>query len=338
MMSTITFEMTSSMKNAMDRFAVDLVTPLADHYNFDLAEALALLDINVQQKAKTTKAKKEGDASSTGTKSKKLNLKKELGFNVPFLGFVDDHKCQGVKYDSGLFTQCTKKKEGEFDYCDKCQAEAASLKSGKPKYGDIRDRYEAAPGTYSAGGKTEVPLANILGKKAISIETAKQQFDELNAKLIELEQEPLVIPEYHWVLKEAKKAGRPKKAKSTTSSTGGKNVEAGDDLLAAVAEASEAKPEAKPVKKVRRSKKTVKAPEVPARKKIALGEGVIGYLEESTKLVFDAETEGNVFGKVDTDEEGDTCFVEGVMVDGVFTEAPEDESDNEESDNEESDE
>ena len=332
---SIQIAMTTSYTTLMNKFALEITTKLAENYGFDLDEAIKYLDITLVEKK--TGGRKKATDGEVKKAPKKPNLKKQLGFPLPFMGVVNHDKCYGVKLDSQLYTQCTNKRDGEFDYCQKCNKEAQKLASGKPKYGDIRDRAEADLLEYHpADGKKELPLANILIKKGISFDEARDKLEAVG----------IVLDEAHWEPAEMKR-GRPK---SDTSSVASK-VESvvGDDLLAAVKTAEETAEEAlkeeplptnpaddtasvasfKSAVSVEstESKKSKKSKKDKKYKKVTLPDGTKGKYERATGLVY---VDKEVVGLLKDGE-----YTEGKMVEGVFeptVSEPEDDSDSDSDD------
>ena len=315
--------MTSSYTNMMNKFAQEITTKLSEQYGFDLMEAVQLLDIQLVEK-KTGGRKKKEDGEKPEKAPKKQNMKKKLGFPLPFLGDINHDKCYGVKLDSQLYTQCTNKRDGEFDYCTKCNKEAQELAIGKPKYGDIRDRAEAELLEYQPPkGKKELPLANVLIKKGID-------FDEAREKL---EAAGIVLDEAHWEPAEMKR-GRPKSVASTEADEKETKSVMVDDLLGAVKSAEKGatvikEPETEPAAEPNEdtasvsSKGSKKDKKDKKFRKITLPDGSKGKMEKATNLIY---VDGEVVGMFD---DGD--LIEGRMVDGAFEptarEEPEDSSD-----------
>ena len=61
---------------------------------------------------------------------------------IPFCGSVNDEWCCGVKINQQLYTQCTKGRIEDEDYCKLCQKQSENSASGKPNGGDIRERVQ----------------------------------------------------------------------------------------------------------------------------------------------------------------------------------------------------
>ena len=116
---------------------------------------------------------------------------------LPFVGVVNEG-CKGIKFNHGLHTQCGK--EGE-EYCVSCQKQADKNASGKPNYGDIRDRVKEGVSLLEfrdAKGKQTVPYANVVKKLGLDKEVCLREAEKFGVS----------IPAEHWVERVAKR-GRP---------------------------------------------------------------------------------------------------------------------------------
>ncbi len=137
-----------------------------------------------------------------------INKKEEKKINksripIPFYGFINDECCYGIKKNHGLYTQCTKKRLDDKDYCVICQRHANNNVNDKPKCGDIRDRKKTWSNNldYKPPGMTkEIPYANIIKKLNIDINVAQDIVRKLGWD---------VIPKCHLVKKKSRR-GRPK--------------------------------------------------------------------------------------------------------------------------------
>ena len=171
--------------------------------------------------------------------SEKKSGKSKPSIPLPFCGTYERDNCLGIRLNHGLHTQCLNVSDGLGDYCKTCQKQADKNASGKPTYGDIRDRLECPLLEYrDPKGRQTIPYGNVMEKLGL----------DRTAVEAEAEKFGLVIPEAHWqVVKKTrgrpkksvtgvsdtssetsapKKRGRPKKAKKVVESV------VGDDLLA----------------------------------------------------------------------------------------------------------
>ena len=174
-----------------------------------------------------------GVTSKGGKKVVKKVVKKEVveraSVPLPYVGVVDSSRCFGIKLNHGLHTQCETKCDEE--WCDKCMKQAVKNASGKPNYGDIRDRKKCDLLEFrDAKGKKTMPYANVVKKMGLDMELCLREAEKFGVK----------IPEEHLKLAVSKR-GRPKKSVSvadTKSSSGSKKSAKADDLLAALQSAA----------------------------------------------------------------------------------------------------
>ena len=155
---------------------------------------------------------------------------------LPFLGSVCDVKCQGVKLNYGLHTQCQNGRVEGGDYCVRCSSESVENGLGTPSHGDIRDR--AREGAehgyleYTVKGKQTLPLANVMKKLGL-----KRSDVEAYAA-----QSGVEIPDAQWELRVLRR-GRPKKTATavlSTTSVGSRVTSSPkSDLLAALHQAAD---------------------------------------------------------------------------------------------------
>lgn len=100
---------------------------------------------------------------------------------IPFYGFILQDRCFGVKKNHNLYTQCMNSKiDGR--YCKVCAKQANNSSTGKPVYGDIRDRKQqwTEQLVWAPEGKIkEVPYMNIVKKMGLQVDQAQQIVKEL---------------------------------------------------------------------------------------------------------------------------------------------------------------
>jgi hypothetical protein len=118
---------------------------------------------------------------------------------LPYCGEIIPDCCNALKKNRGLYTQCKKLKQCKHEYCSSCLDSARNHSTGKPPYGDIRDRDKL---------KEDNMLQGILSYCDI--------MDKLNVTRYEAERDAARmgwnIPEMEWITSK-KKRGRPKKKK-----------------------------------------------------------------------------------------------------------------------------
>lgn len=205
----------SALTEALQQYMPEVVSTLAKEYKFDASAALALLgDLSVCKEGK-----------SRGSKAKRVVPK----ILLPFCGVVQDDWCMAVRYNRGLFTQCTNACKGDSKFCTTCMKHVSE--DGVPQYGLIEER--GNEGWTCPKGKTPVNYGNIMAK----IDVTKDQAIAEAAKLgwtIPEEQFEVVKTRKGRPAKKAKEAdekpkkrGRPKKTKPVVEAAG-----TGDDLIA----------------------------------------------------------------------------------------------------------
>jgi len=138
----------------------------------------------------------------TNNKSKKKQKNKPK-IPIPFYGIVENNWCCGIKKNHGLYTQCSKARPGDGDYCKICSRQAMNNADGKPNCGDIRDRqnqWSEKLNYKPPGMKPEIPYANVMAKLNISINDAQEVVESLGWQ---------PIPNCHLIEKKVRR-GRPK--------------------------------------------------------------------------------------------------------------------------------
>ena len=121
-----------------------------------------------------------------------------IGIILPWCGEVIEVNCVCLKLNSGLHTQCRKRKDGLGEYCKSCSV-SVSRNGGVSIYGTVRDRLNSGIEEYKDGrGKKAVSYMSIMRKLNISRLDAEREAGKLG----------WVIPECHF---EESKRGRPRK-------------------------------------------------------------------------------------------------------------------------------
>ena len=72
--------------------------------------------------------------------SKINDVKKSNKIILPFYGYVVPGKCYGIRKNYNLYTQCTRSKQKDNEYCKFCHKQSLQTETNKPIYGDICDR------------------------------------------------------------------------------------------------------------------------------------------------------------------------------------------------------
>ena len=148
----------------------DAVYKLASHYKFDGEEAMKLSgEIKYVVGVKSVKEKSGGKKKSVCVPSLPL----------PFCGVVDESKCNGIRLNHGLHTQCQNEKEGLGEYCKTCQKHADKNASGKPNHGDIRDRLECGLLEFrDPKGRQTIPYGNVVAKLGLDKEACMREAEK----------------------------------------------------------------------------------------------------------------------------------------------------------------
>jgi len=176
----------SDVSEMMTEYTREHVEYLSEKYSFKLEEALKFL--NIEKKEERKEEKKEIQ------KGKNQIL-------LPFCGVINNHWCNGVRLNYGLYTQCTNDKDKKRGFCKTCLKQGEKNGTGNPTYGTIQERAKAGNDFRDPKGKPSVRYANIMEKFNISKEDAINAAADLG----------LVIPDEELELKVVKR-GRPKKS------------------------------------------------------------------------------------------------------------------------------
>jgi hypothetical protein len=151
-------------------------------------------------------------------------------FLLPYCGVVEEEWCKAVRYNQGLFSQCTNTCKGE-KFCKTC---VKSLnEDGVPTHGLIEER--GNEGWRSPKGKIPVNYGNIMSKIGVSKEQAIAEAEKLGWTIGEEHFEVVKVRKGRPAKnpkeadKKPKQRGRPKKSKPIVDGSGDW---AGDDLIA----------------------------------------------------------------------------------------------------------
>lgn len=131
-----------------------------------------------------------------------------IGIILPWCGEVIEGDCVCLKLNSGLYTQCRKRKDGLGEYCKSCSV-SVSRNGGVAIYGTVSDRLNSGIEEYKdSRGKKAVSYMSIMRKLNISRLDAEREAGKLG----------WVIPECHF---EESKRGRPRKEVSLDEKSSG---------------------------------------------------------------------------------------------------------------------
>ena len=218
--NTVMKTLTGMVKTSLE----DAVKMLSEKYGFDRTEALEYLKVS---EIEVVKAKKE-----KAPKKEKVVVPKKPEFLLPWCGTSVAGWCGAIRYNKGLYTQCTQKCKGGSQFCTTCLKHVSV--DGVPQYGLVSERNNE--GWTAPNGKSPVNYANVMDKLKNGDDVVTQEMAVAEAAKF-----GWTIPEEQFVKTKTRKGrpakakaektekktrGRPKKQKPVT--TGG----AGDDLIA----------------------------------------------------------------------------------------------------------
>jgi hypothetical protein len=132
---------------------------------------------------------------------------KEKGKKImlPFCGRIDDERCQGIKINYCLYTQC-ENNIFQKNLCKTCHKQSEKNSDGKPNYGTIDERLDK--NYKDKNGKEPIKYSKFMEKMNITREMAEK----------EAEKQGVTIPEEEFEIKKTGR-GRPKKSTSTTDTS-----------------------------------------------------------------------------------------------------------------------
>ena len=181
-------KMNSKMERAMSRMLLEVVTEISSKYGLDISEVKKEIGLDVKIVNEKEKNKEKG---------KKIML--------PFCGRIDDERCQGIKINYGLFTQC-ENNIFQKNLCKTCHKQSEKNSDGKPNYGTIDERLDK--NYKDKNGKQPIKYSKFMEKMNITREMAEK----------EAEKQGVTIPEEEFEIKKTSR-GRPKKSTSTTDTS-----------------------------------------------------------------------------------------------------------------------
>ena len=226
------------MVNAAQDLAQRSIKACAEHYNFDVEEAVRLLGlVNV----------KVVRARPVDEKPKKVKvIVAKTAFPMPYNGEFNDACCFALRQNSGLYTQCQAVRKGDkgspdglAHFCKQCQV-LADKTEGIPEYGTIQMRQAAGIFEYTdPKGRKPVAYTKVMKKYKIDQEKVLEEAGKFN---VQINAEHFVVAEVdskrgrpsskasEKAPKEPKGSkGRPKKAKKVLQIEGDD-----DDLFASL--------------------------------------------------------------------------------------------------------
>ena len=180
--------MNSKMERAMSKMLLEVVTEISSKYGLDISEVKKEIGLDVKIVNEKEKNKEKG---------KKIML--------PFCGRIDDERCQGIKINYGLYTQC-ENNIFQKNLCKTCHKQSEKNSDGKPNYGTIDERLDK--NYKDKNGKQPIKYSKFMEKMNITREMAEK----------EAEEQGVTIPEEEFEIKKTSR-GRPKKSTSTTDTS-----------------------------------------------------------------------------------------------------------------------
>ena len=170
----------------MSKMLLEVVTEISSKYGLDISEVKKEIGLDVE--VRVIKEKEKG---------KKIML--------PFCGRIDEERCQGIKINYGLYTQC-ENNIFQKNLCKTCHKQSEKNSDGKPNYGTIDERLDK--NYKDKNGKQPIKYSKFMEKMNITREMAEK----------EAEEQGVTIPEEEFEIKKTSR-GRPKKSTSTTDTS-----------------------------------------------------------------------------------------------------------------------
>ena len=189
-----------TLENAARKLAARCISEVASRHGFDAEKEIQALGLENLSLIRKQMAKR-----TVVTKEKKPREPKKSAFPLPFFAEnVNTDGCQGLAYNRGLFTQCTKNKCETGLYCKGCQIEADKNSSGAPDCGNVSSRL--ATGLYEfkdPKGRSPISYIKVIKKLNITLEQVSEETGKTGK----------TVPQEHLVVVEKKLSGRgrPKK-------------------------------------------------------------------------------------------------------------------------------
>ena len=202
----VTELLTKTLENCARELAGRCIRECAERHGFNADEEIKTLGLENLALIRKQMAKKSGSKAKEAKKVRATKEKKST-FPMPFIPEnVDLNGCQGLAYNRGLFTQCTKKSMENGNFCSGCQTESDKNASGCPDCGTVESRLNS--GLYEfkdPKARSPVSYAKVLSKLKLSQEEAIAEAGKKNVEIAD---------EHFIVVTKVKKAalGRPKKA------------------------------------------------------------------------------------------------------------------------------
>ena len=140
-----------NLMKMIERVGEHVVRSLSDKYGFDSKEASEFLKL--------------GSKVVVGVKEEK----KKSSIPVPFCGEIMKDKCETIRLNHGLYTQCTNissEERGEHNVCGTCDKQISKNTNGMPTYGYITERVEKGDKFRDPKGKAPANYGNVILQEA----------------------------------------------------------------------------------------------------------------------------------------------------------------------------
>ena len=198
-------ELFLGFENHLNEMIKKSVRLCGERYGFDgnkACEELDLCGIHLTMKDSIKKVNVNKLKSSTSS----------VRIPLPFVSDgVDASLCQGLQYNRGLYTQCSKVRMDSGDYCVGCQKLSDDSSTSIPPNGNVSQRLNVGLYEYKDNkGRRPVAYKKVLSDMNISESEALKFAGDLD--ISEHLQYDIPCPE-------VKKRGRPKKSKTVIEST-----------------------------------------------------------------------------------------------------------------------
>jgi hypothetical protein len=185
--------MNSKMEKAMTKMLLEVVSEISSKYGVDISEVKKEIGLDVKI-----------------VNEKEKNKEKERKIMLPFCGRIDDERCQGIKINYGLYTQC-ENNIFQKNLCKTCHKQSEKNSDGKPNYGTIDERMDK--NYKDKNGKKPIKYSKFMQKMIITREMAEKEAEKLG----------VTIPEEEFEIKKTSR-GRPKKSTSTTDTSDDESI------------------------------------------------------------------------------------------------------------------
>jgi hypothetical protein len=179
-MCSVEVMMSRSVSAMTESVAAAVMSWCAKRYDFDgvagLEELMRELNISV-----TMPSKKEKSAKKVKVESLKS------AFPLPFNGIHDESKCQALRQNNGLYTQCQSSRKEGLSFCKPCQRLADKSSDGIPEYGTIGMRMVADVYGYTdPKGRKPIAYAKVMKKLNLTRDNVTSEAERIGIKVLDI--------------------------------------------------------------------------------------------------------------------------------------------------------